>query len=141
MPDPHFQVGDRVIVRGGYEAHPDWLQGGTGYAGRLIAIDGTKALVELDDEVSLKRETGWQDFGSGSSSPLRTLTTAQGRWLVLLQGWVGGVWTNPTGRLHVGLCRELPDLRDIPGGGGAGAWVESHAGMVWEGGAPDRQSA
>jgi hypothetical protein len=36
------------------------------------------------------------------------------------------------GRLHVGLCDFLPNLRDIPRGGGAGVWVESHAMMTHE---------
>lgn len=59
-----------------------------------------------------------------------TVDIAHGRWLVLLQGWEGAVWTSPTGRLHVGLCSQMPRLEHLPTGGGIGVWVESHAQMA-----------
>lgn len=123
-----FEVGDRVVVFGGYEGDMSlWLAGGSGYSGTLVEIAGPVAIVELDDELALAGS--WQDFGDGAPQAIATVSTACGRWLSLLQGWVGGTWTNPTGRLHVGLCANRPDPNAIPPGGGVGCWVESHAGM------------
>ena len=120
-------MGDRVVVSGGYDYEPAWLRGGDGYAGKLVELAGSVAVVELDEEITL--DGSWQDFGEGAPQALRTVSKARGRWLALLQGWVGGTWTNPTGRLHVGLCSERPRPRTIPRGGGIGCWVESHANM------------
>ena len=123
-----FEVGDRVIVGGGYDGDMSgWLAGGSGYRGTLVEVAGPVAIVELDDELVL---TGsWQDFGDGAPQPIETVREARGRWLALLQGWVGGTWTDPTGRLHVGLCAKQPRRSAIPPGGSIGCWVESHAGM------------
>ena len=85
------------------------------------------AVVELDEEVLLNGE--WPDFGSGSRKEVGSQRTPKGRWLALAFGWVGDVWSSPTGRLHVGLCSDKPKLRSVPLGGGIGAWVESHATM------------
>jgi len=122
-----FEVGDRVVVTGGYDADPSWLQGGDGYVGTLVEIAGSIAVVELDNELVLKG--AWQDFGDGSAQALSTALEARGRWLALLQGWVGGAWANPTGRVHVGVCIERPRTSAVPPGGGIGCWVESHAKM------------
>lgn len=121
-----FEVGDRVVVFGGYEGDESlWLAGGSGYGGTLVEIAGPRAIVALDDELAL---TGsWQDFGAGRLQAIGTVSEARGRWLSLLQGWVVGTWTNPTGRLHVGLCANRPDPNAVPPGGGVGCWVESHA--------------
>ena len=128
MNGDQFEVGDRVIVGDGYDgAMSAWLGGGDGYSGTLVEIAGPIAVVELDHELSLSGS--WQDFGEGSSQAIRTVSEARGRWLSLMQGWVGGTWTNPTGRLHVGLCATRPRASAIPPGGGIGCWVESHAGM------------
>ena len=127
MKGVQFEVGDRVVVAGGYDNEPAWLRGGDGYSGTLVELDGAVAVVELDEEITL--DGSWQDFGEGATQALRTVSRAQGRWLALLQGWVGGKWTNPTGRLHVGLCSERPRPGAVPRGGGIGCWVESHAGM------------
>ena len=128
MKGNEFEVGDRVIVGGGYEGTAsEWLRGGNGYSGTILEIGGSVAVVELDDEMVLSG--AWQDFGDGSVQAIGAVTEARGRWLALLQGWVGGTWTNPTGRLHVGLCAKRPRPSAIPPGGGIGCWVESHAGM------------
>jgi len=127
-----FLVGERVIVTGGYDQNPVWLRGGVGYSGTLVEIAGTRAIVQLDDELVLEAPAGrgdWADFGQGNAKQCGTLHVARGQWLVLMQGWVGGEWCEPTGRLHVGLCSFRPALDEIPHGGGVGAWVESHAGM------------
>ena len=123
-----FRIGDRVIVGGGYDGSmSEWLQGGVGYCGVIVEMAGAVAVVRLDDELVLRGE--WQNFGGGSARPVGTVAVARGRWLALLQGWVGGTWTNPTGRLQVGLCAERPRPSAIPTGGGIGCWIESHAGM------------
>lgn len=124
-----FRTGDRVFVTGGYDYDPQWLGGREGYYGTLDTIQGASALVQLDEELMLEGGS-WQDFGLGSVAALGTVEVARGRWLVLLQGWVGGTWTNPTGRLHVGLCATHPRLEDLPAGGGIGVWIESHAHMT-----------
>jgi hypothetical protein len=87
-----FEVGDRVVVSGGYDYEPAWLRGGDGYVGTLIELADSVGVVEVDEEITLK-------------------------------------WTNPTGRLNVGLCSERPRPTAIPPGGGIGCWVESHATM------------
>jgi hypothetical protein len=123
-------VGDLVMVSGGYEGNlSTWLAGGGGYAGRLVAIVGPAAAVELDSDLELGPGE-WQDFGEGSMTAIGTVSVARGRWLVLLQGWVGGTWSIPTGRLHVGVCEKKPALETLPPGGGIGVWVESHATMT-----------
>jgi hypothetical protein len=122
-----------VLVTGGYEQHPEWLGGGGGYAGTLVALAGSWAAVELDEELVIERaaghEGGWPDFGTGSESQAGLLLTARGRWLALSQAWRGWAWKEPIGRLHVGLCPERPDIDSVPRGGGIGAWVETHATM------------
>lgn len=128
MKGNEFEVGDRVVVGGGYDGTESaWLRGGDGYHGTVMEIAGPVAVVELDDELVLNGT--WQDFGDGSAKAIGTVKGARGRWLALLQGWVGGAWTSPTGRLHVGLCTKYPRPSAIPPGGGIGCWVESHAGM------------
>jgi hypothetical protein len=125
-----FLVGDRVTVSGGYDGEASaWLADGVGYAGRLVAIESQAAVVELDSNLELGSGE-WQDFGQGSASSIRTVRAVRGRWLVLLQGWVGGTWSSPTSRLHVAVCDEVPVLERVPPGGGIGVWVESHATMT-----------
>ena len=125
-----FRVGDRVVVVGGYDNAPAWLQGGDGYCGTLVAWHGGRATVELDDELDLRGT--WSDFGSGSSEQLGTVPRARGRWLALALAWVDTAWEEPIPRLHVSVCADPPDLAAIPPGGGVGAWVESHATMRHE---------
>jgi len=128
--DGLFRVGDRVTVTDGYDGSESrWLRGGPGHSGTITAIDGPKAIVELDDELILDGGT-WQDFGTGSTSAIGSVATAHGRWLVLMQGWVGGSWNVPLKPLQVGLCPLRPDLPSIPPGGGIGFWIESHATML-----------
>jgi hypothetical protein len=128
-PDQEYQEGDRILVTGGYDMDPSWLQESPGYAGRLVAMTANAASVELDRELVLPAPAGvtWQDFGSGSKGPIREVETAQGGWLALMPGYVGFAWPVPGPRIHVGLCEEQPNLSGIPEGGGIGYWVESHA--------------
>ena len=45
-------VGDRAIIFGGYDGDESaWLGGGPGYAGTIIAMNGSAAAVELDSEL------------------------------------------------------------------------------------------
>lgn len=133
MHDGEFEPGDRVIVAGGYDGEGSaWLQGGSGYAGRIRDLAGPIAVVELDEPLAL--DGSWQDFGGGSAQAIGTVSHAEGRWLALMQGWVGGTWVSPTGRLHVGLCADPPVIASIPPGGGVGCSIESHAHMSAEAG-------
>jgi hypothetical protein len=128
-----FRTGERVVVAGGYDSKPAWLAGGEGYRGVLVELQGTRALVRLDDELSLdSRELGenaWRDFGGGSKDAVGETWVAKGKWLVLSMGYVGERWEEPVRRVHVSVCDVRPVFERIPDGGGVGVWVESHATM------------
>jgi hypothetical protein len=128
-----FVMGEAVLVTGGYDSQPDWLAGGVGYLGTVREIEGKRALVELDEELVLtiptERKQGWAMFDTKSGTELDRSPVARGRWLVLTQGWVGQEWSEPTARLHVGLCEGMPVLKEIPPSRFIGAWVEGHAAM------------
>lgn len=130
---PHtFAVGDRVLVHSGYDGeYSDWLRGAGGYSGTIRKLTAQAAAVELDEYLELEAPPGgkWRDFGRGSASAMRDVDVARGRWLALMQGWVGQTWSEP-GPLQVGLCEEEPDFDAIPQGGGIGYWVESHASIA-----------
>jgi hypothetical protein len=124
-----FEIGQRVVVTGGYEMNPAWLAGGDGYVGTIVDIAGKRAVVELDDEIELHaRSEPWKDFGDGTLSSPTARRIVRGRWLAL-----GHRWEEPIQRVHVGLCAHRPDLtaacRGGQAGSGLGAWVESHATM------------
>lgn len=127
-----FQVGDRVLVGGGYDG-PDshWLQGGPGYTGTIRALSPQHASIELDQPLTIPSGPNWtfDDFGPGSAQKIGDSKTAHGPWLVVVHGTVGQTWTDPV-RLHAALCPAEPDLSTIPPGGGIGFWVESHAEMT-----------
>lgn len=128
-----YQVGDRVLVTGGYDGDESlWLAGGDGYPGVITAMKADMATVRLDEDLRLEGggNVKWQDFGAGSGQAVRE-TRARGRWLVLIHGWVGQTWVDPI-RLHVGLCEQEPVLEAVPKGGGIGYWVESHASIMLE---------
>jgi hypothetical protein len=72
-----IEVGDRVLV-GGFDYDPTWLRGGDGYAGTVIQVADSVAVVELDDELVL--EGTWAAHTEG------TVQEARGRWLALLEG-------------------------------------------------------
>ena len=127
----HFQVGARVLVSDGHDGEvSDWLRGGPGYYGTIVEMTGAMATIELDTELVLESGDDWryQDFGEGSAKAHGEADTARGRWLVAMQGWVGGRWIGDrTAPLQIGLCPKKPDLNAVPAGGGIGYWVESHA--------------
>jgi hypothetical protein len=131
MPAPRsFRAGDRVLVTGGYDAEPEWLDGREGYTGTLTEVCGVHAAVRLDSDVALTAtQGGWADFGGGNSSLVGRVQAPHGRWLVVTGAWEGHEWREPIGRLHVALCASVPDLAGVPPGGGIGVWVESHATM------------
>lgn len=129
-----FEIGQRVVVAGGYDMDPAWLAGGGGYIGTIVDIAGNRAVVELDDEIELHaRSEPWKDFGDGTLSAPAQRPVVRGRWLALMLGYVGHRWEDPIQRVHVGLCARRPDLAAALQGGqvgaGIGAWVESHATM------------
>lgn len=129
-----YEIGQRVVVAGGYDMDPVWLAGGHGYVGTIVDIAGNRAVVELDDEIELhaSREP-WKDFGDETVPEPIERSIVRGRWLALMLGYVGRRWEDPIERVHVGLCARRPDLADALRGGqagtGIGAWVESHATM------------
>jgi hypothetical protein len=125
-----FVVGERVLVNGGYEYAPDWIQGGSGYYGTIREIRGKYAVVLLDSELSLplidREDAAWRIWGRKLDDPER-IRSPRGQWLLLRQGWVGSVWKEPTDRLHVVLCEQEPTIAAADLNQVSGAWVESHA--------------
>jgi hypothetical protein len=71
MNGDQFEVGDRVVVTGGYDYEPAWLRGGDGYIGTIVELDGSVAVVEVDEEITL--DGSWEDFGEGAAQALRTV--------------------------------------------------------------------
>lgn len=128
-----FVVGERVLVNGGYENAPDWIQGGSGYFGTIRDIQGKCAVVLLDSELSLppieREDPAWRIWGRKFDDPER-ISSPRGKWLLLRQGWVGSVWNEPTDRLHVVLCEQEPTIASADLSQVSGAWVESHAQML-----------
>ena len=127
-----FAVEDRVIVTGGYDQYPDWLQGGEGYNGTIRELHNKSAVVELDSELKLlpisRKDPAWRIWGRKQDDPER-ITSPHGKWLLLRQGWVGSVWNDPTDRLHVVLCPEQPTIAALDMNQVYGAWVEGHGFM------------
>jgi len=125
-----FVVGDRVLVTGGYDFDPDWLQGANGYIGTIRELSGKFAVVLLDSELHLppidRKDPAWRIAGKRIDDPER-IGSPRGTWLLLQQGWVGSVWNEPTHRLHVVLCIEEPRIESATSNEVNGAWVESHA--------------
>jgi len=127
-----FAVGDHVLITGGYERYPDWLQGGEGYIGTIRELQGKSAVVELDAELILpsivRNDPAWRIWGRKQDDPER-IVSPRGQWLLLRQGWVGSIWNEPTDRLHVVLCPERPTVAAADENHIYGAWVEGHAVM------------
>jgi hypothetical protein len=127
-----FAVGERVLVTGGYDQYPDWLQNGEGYSGTIIELHDKSAVVELYTELilpsTIRTDPAWRIWGRGQDGPER-ITNPHGKWLLLRQGWVGSVWNEPTDRLHVVLCPEQPTIAAAELNQIYGAWVEGHAVM------------
>jgi hypothetical protein len=99
-----YEIGQRVVVTGGYDMDPVWLAGGRGYVSTITDIEGKRAVVELDVEIELHAGTDlWKDFGDGSVSAPIEKSVVRGRWLILMLGYVGHRWEDPIQRVHVGL--------------------------------------
>lgn len=116
-----LQVGDRVLVRGGYDMDPMWLaQSREGYRGTVIAfVDRRRrlpsAVVALDEELVLPH-------GAGAVKGREI----RGSYLVLDQAWSDSDWSTDGPRLHVRLLRDWPP-GDADSDETGGARVESHA--------------
>jgi hypothetical protein len=127
-----FNVGELVFVCGGYDRDPEWLQGGSGYYGSIRGLRGKHAVVELDSPLNLpsilRKDPAWRIWGRNIDDPDR-INTPRGKWLLLVQGWVGSSWNEPTDRLHVVLCDEEPTTESAEENKIYGAWIESHAQM------------
>lgn len=127
-----FHVGAWVMVTGGYDRYPDWLQDGEGYHGTIREMLNKFAVVELDSELLLppidRKDPAWRIWGRPIEDHNR-IREPRGKWLLLRQGWVDSVWNEPTDRLHVVLCDEEPTIAAAELNEVTGAWVESHAVM------------
>jgi len=104
-------VGDFVRISGGYDFEPDWLAGGPGYTGTVVAFipgqnEREAAVVHLDQKL--------------------VLPAAEGEYAVLELGHLGSSWATPKPRVHVELCDFEPEARRWQDRR-QGAWVESHA--------------
>ena len=105
-----LQIGDRLLVAGGYGDKPEWLGNGSGFVGRLISFipsdTGTpSAVVQLDEPIAV------QD--------------ARGDILVLALRYVGARWEK-TETVHVELCDFMPAAKPWSQRR-QGKCVESHA--------------
>lgn len=105
-----LEVGDRVLVSGGYEANPGWLGGRDGLPGtieRFIPGQGRvpAAVVRTDDPVAAGGVTG--------------------SILVMELRWVDATWHSGA-VAHIELCDFQPEARPWQERR-QGAWVESHA--------------
>jgi hypothetical protein len=131
-----FVVGERVLVNGGYDPDPDWLQGRNGYddgyRGTIRDIRDRWAVVLLDSELILPpvdlENPAWR-FAGRKLDDSERIRSPRGKWLLLSQGWDDSVWNEPTDRLHVVLCDQEPRFEDAEMNLISGAWVESHAQM------------
>ena len=116
-----LEVGDSVVVGGGYDYEPAWLAvNADGYSGRVLSfIPGQNqqpaAVVQLDEELVLPD-------GAGATVGQEV----RGGFLVLELAHVGTDWTTPTPRIHVELCDFEPEAASWSERR-QGAWVESHA--------------
>ncbi len=105
-----LQIGDRLLVAGGYAIKPEWLGDGSGFVGRLLSFipsdtGAPSAVVQLDEPI--------------------TVQDARGDILVLSLRYVGARWKkNET--VHVELCDFIPDAKPWSKRR-QGKWVESHA--------------
>jgi hypothetical protein len=121
MATHRLEVGDRVVVYGGYDPEPEWLVANSaGYLGRVVEFlpgQGVNPapLIELDDQLVLPA-------GAGAVRG----TEVRGLFLVLELAHRGTDWSTPTPRIHVELCDFRPEPKPWPDRR-QGAWVESHA--------------
>lgn len=121
MPARRLQVGDRVVVYGGYDMDPAWLAASpNGYSGEVVEfIRGQNsepaAVIALDTELVLP-----EGAGAVRGEEVR------GRYVVLELGHVGASWSTPSPRVHVELCAERPESTRGPDRQHR-AWIESHA--------------
>jgi hypothetical protein len=105
-----LEVGHRIHLSGGYDMEPEWLGGGIGYFGQVVAfIPGQNkepaAVVELD-------------------SPIEA-AGAVGKFVVLELRYVEAKWEEGQ-PVHVELCDFMPESKRWQDRR-QGKWVESHA--------------
>jgi hypothetical protein len=116
-----LEIGDSVVVAGGYDMEPSWLIANpSGYSGRVTSFipgqnEQPAAVVHLDEELVLPNGAGAVEGHE-----------VRGSVLVLELGHVGTDWTTPTPRIHVELCDFEPEPAPWAERR-QGAWVESHA--------------
>lgn len=110
MPNAPPEVGSRVVIRGGYDLQPHWLNGADRFSGTIERfIPGQNAepamLVRLDSPLSVDGTTG--DV------------------LVLELRFVGQRW-DTKGIVHLELCDFDPEPKAWQDRR-QGRWIESHA--------------
>jgi hypothetical protein len=105
-----LKEGDRLLLSGGYDMEPKWLNGSQGYGVTVLRYfpgqNAGPALLVYTDEPILFEEVS-------------------GRHLVLELRWEGDEWENK-GVTHVELCQECPEEKRWQERK-QGKWVESHA--------------
>jgi hypothetical protein len=116
-----LEVGDQLVVGGGYDMNPGWLAvSEAGYQGRVVEFipgqNATRAaVIELHEELV-------HPDGAGAVRGVEV----RGDFLVLELGHSGADWSTPTPRVHVELCDFRPEAKRRQDRR-QGAWVESHA--------------
>jgi hypothetical protein len=107
---PNLKEGDEVVVSGGYDPSPEWLNGESGYSGELIRFipgqnEQPAAVIHTHNPVEVQG--------------------VRGRYLVLELRYTGASWQSGQ-VVHIELCDfEPPAIRWQERR--QGAWVESHA--------------
>ena len=105
-----LEVGDRVMVSGGYDMNPGWLGGREGFSGtieRFIPGQNEKlaAVIRTDNPVTANGVTG--------------------DTLVMELRWVGASWRSGA-VAHIELCDFEPEEKSWQDRR-QGEWIESHA--------------
>jgi hypothetical protein len=107
-----YEIGQRVVVTGGYDMDSAWLAGRHGYVGTIVNIAGNRAVVEADDEIGLHANGApWKAFGDGTAPVQIERWIVRGRWLALMRGYVGHRWED---RFSASASGSVHDSRISP---------------------------
>ncbi len=105
-----LNIGDRVLIGGGYDLEPQWLGGRQDYSGTVKAFipgqNNMPAVVVALDEVAV-----FENYS--------------GKYIVLELRYTGAKWAEKE-TVHVELCDFEPEAKPWQDRK-QGKWVESHA--------------